>query len=61
MFEEYLPTNYKVTCPFPNDKVIAVADTTAEATKNLNRFYRTGIGRLYWMFRNTKIMALDSL
>ena len=33
-----------------------MADTAEESNRNLNRFYRTGIGRLYWMFRNTKIM-----
>eukprot|EP01052_Picozoa_sp_SAG31_P009116 SAG31_NODE_473_length_15222_cov_4.788005_1_plen_55_part_00 len=54
-----MPKNYKVSCPFPKDMVgkppvpaiINVADTPAEAKRNLDRFFRIGIGRLYWMCR----------
>eukprot|EP01052_Picozoa_sp_SAG31_P041293 SAG31_NODE_6221_length_2113_cov_13.879841_1_plen_588_part_10 len=62
MFEEFMPKNYKVCCPFPKDQVgkppvpvvLTAAYTPEEAKRNLDRFYRTGIGRLYWIYRNTK-------
>jgi len=70
-FKEYMPTGYKVTTPFPADTDARISllnkDGTcnrpdaAEAARNHDRGYRTGVGMLYWLNRNTMIALSTGL
>ena len=70
-FNEFMPDNYKVTTPFPADKDSKLSllnkdgtcnkPSPAEAARNHQRGYRTGVGMLYWLSRNTMIALSTGL
>jgi hypothetical protein len=66
-FQHHMPKNFKVTKPFPTDSELKLSLCNKDGTcnrpppeeirRNLELGYRTGIGMLLWLQRNTKIDA----